>query len=93
MSNALRDLLEDALQDANDDEAIRVVIIKGAGRAFSAGYDLTPNDVPDFGSPGGSVHKQFYDLRRSGPRWLRAIWDFRVPTIAQVHGYCMAGST
>ncbi len=92
LSNALRDELEDALQNADDDEAIRVVIIKGAGRAFSAGYDLTPKDVPDFGSADGNVHKQLYDLKRSGLRWLRAIWDFRKPTIAQVHGYCMAGA-
>ena len=92
LSNALRDEFEDALHDADEDDAIRVVIVKGAGPAFSAGYDLTPKPVPDFGSADGNLHKQLYDLKRSGQRWLRAIWDFRKPVIAQVHGFCMAGA-
>lgn len=92
LSNALRDQFEAALRDAGEDDAIRVVIVKGAGRAFSAGYDLTPKSVPDFGSPDGNLHRMIHDLQASGLRWLRAIWDFRKPVIAQVHGYCMAGA-
>ncbi len=92
LSNDLRDEFEHALDDAAAEEEIRVVIVKGAGRAFSAGYDLTPKPQPDFGGPTAGLHKQIDDLRRSGLRWLRAIWDFRKPVIAQVHGYCMAGA-
>lgn len=90
LSNALRDELEQALDDAGGDDSVRVVILKGSGRAFSAGYDLTPREDPDFGDP--NLHRQIDKLKHSGLRWLRSIWDFRKPVVAQVHGYCMAGA-
>lgn len=90
LSNALRDELEHALEDAGADEATRVVIISGSGRAFSGGYDLTPNDAPDFDDP--SLHRKIQKIKHSGLRWLRAIWEFPKPVVAQVHGYCMAGA-
>ena len=34
--------LNDALHELEADESARVIILKGAGRTFSAGYDLTP---------------------------------------------------
>ena len=42
ISGALRDDLEAALRELNPGDAVRVIRLKGAGRAFCAGYDLTP---------------------------------------------------
>mgnify|MGYP003325775319 CR=1 FL=1 len=53
--NALSlDLLEElrtALWEADDDQAVHSVIIRGAGKGFSAGYDLAPSHLsrPDDG--------------------------------------------
>ena len=40
LSAALWEELVSAMKDAGDDDSIRVVILKGAGRAFSAGGDI-----------------------------------------------------
>jgi enoyl-CoA hydratase len=73
---------------ANND--IRVVIFRGAGRAFSAGYDLTPGEY----TPGAQADIIDDEAKVSEriARWLR-VWDFPKATIAQVHGYCLAGAT
>ncbi len=44
LSNPLRDDLEKALAEAENDADVSVIIIKGSGRAFSAGYDLIRHD-------------------------------------------------
>src|SRR5690242_11182693 len=41
LSHALVDELRDAVRNASADEAVKVLVVKGAGRAFSAGYDLS----------------------------------------------------
>ena len=101
LSHALRGEVYDAMREAEADPAIGVIILKGAGRAFSAGYDLTPNpnEQSDYvssrsGMPDtGSTHPQHYDWSRHAlmGHWL--IWELAKPVIAQVHGWCLAGAT
>ena len=80
----------EALDDAGKDDEIRVVIIKGAGRAFSAGYDLTP--APQAGPEvRRDVEEDRQRLSQQIDLWLK-IWDLPKPVIAQVHGYCLAGA-
>ncbi len=90
LSNALRGELFDALEQADQDPEIAVMIIRGAGPSFSAGYDLK-SDVRE-GQP-------FYTASGLG-NWPRHVvegcfrmWDLGKPIIAQVHGYCLAGGT
>ncbi len=90
LSNELRAELFHALQAADQDESVRVMIIRGAGPCFSAGYDLKSNT---------SREQPFYTAGGLG-NWPRhvvegffRIWDLAKPVIAQVHGYCLAGGT
>jgi enoyl-CoA hydratase/carnithine racemase len=69
-----RGILE-ALELAAGDGAIRVVVIRGSGRAFSAGGDLKARAA-------GEVVGHQMALGRS-------IWNLAKPVIAAVHGYCL----
>ena len=78
-----------ALDLAERDEAARVVIVKGAGRAFSVGYDVSPGEY----SPHHvNIAEDREWLHGAIEKWLR-VWEFPKPVIAQVHGYCIAGAT
>jgi len=93
LRNKLRGELFHALRVAENDPEVSVIIIKGNGRCFSAGYDLGggigAEDLPDVGPivPGPA-------------QWARhlnagyfLIWDLTKVVIAQAHGYCLAGGS
>jgi len=93
----LLDELERALWDADDDKRVHCVILRGAGPAFCAGYDLSgegraPLDdgVPRRGMR--TIDDDIWSLERSNRR-IRALWEMHKPSIAQVHGHCLAGGT
>jgi enoyl-CoA hydratase len=93
LSHQLRAELFHAIKVAERDNDINVVVIKGAGRAFSAGYDLAGGNVgveePDFGSQYvGSGHWARYLINQY---WQ--IWELSKIVIAQTHGYVLAGAT
>jgi enoyl-CoA hydratase len=92
--------LNDVLHAMEADDDIRVIILRGAGRSFSAGYDLTPAR----GGADGLVRRnRFVDAK--GRRMVMSIrtsmqqitdiqmyfWNMAKITIAQVHGHCLAG--
>lgn len=78
------------LDRLNDDDAVRVIVIRGAGRAFSTGYDIERR--PDGASPHRDAVEDFDRLKLNIDRF-RCIWDGPKPVIAAVHGYCLAGAT
>jgi enoyl-CoA hydratase len=80
-----------ALEEARGDEDARVVIIRGEGRGFSAGYDMSGPVDPGTEGRRDPLREYRHD-RALIERWLR-VWDFPKPVIAQVHGYCMGGAT
>ncbi len=90
LSQPLLREFEEALDEAQRDQDARVIIIRGAGRAFSAGYDLNPS-AEGRDHPGDPVDDRDR-LQGNMDRWLR-VWDFPKPVIAQVHGFCLAGAT
>lgn len=75
-----------ALDDAESDGAVRVVVMKGAGRAFCAGVDLK------FATEELKTLQDQQDLFRLGNQMaLEKMEGLSKPVIAQVHGPCLAG--
>jgi enoyl-CoA hydratase len=90
LSNSLRTQLFDALHAGDRDPGVRVMIIRGAGECFSAGYDLKPdpNDPLPWFTTGGDGQWPRHVVQG----WFD-IWDMATPVIAQVHGWCLAGGS
>ncbi len=85
---AMLEGLGTALDDSEQDDEVRVIILCGNGRAFSSGFDL------DMGGPGAGVSKSDFirqKLKRDFDLIMR-FWDCPKPTIAAVHGYCLGSS-
>jgi enoyl-CoA hydratase len=95
------DEVEDAVAQATRDPHAKVIVIRGAGRAFCAGYDF-----------GGGFHHWDEAISTSGGGWdpgkdfafattpalsptqkLMSIWRTSKPVIAQVHGWCVGGGS
>ena len=76
--------LNAALDRAEADDRVRAIVLNGAGRAFSAGFDL---DTGDEGS-GRDVVALRRMLRRDFDIIMR-FWHSPKPTLAAVHGYCL----
>lgn len=79
--------LHDALDRAEADDAIRVILLRGEGRAFSAGFDL------DVDAPAAVEPEDFWraELRKNLDIIMR-FWDSPKVTVAAVHGYCLGSS-
>ncbi len=92
LSSALLDELALAVEEVDNDEDIVVLIIKGAGRAFSAGYDLEAAASRPAGEVAPTIGPPRRMLIKQAERYFR-MWNLRKPTIAQVHGYCISGAT
>jgi enoyl-CoA hydratase len=90
MSPTLLADLDGALGEFERDRQASVLIIRGAGRAFCAGYDLSAPPATD-GGP-FTITEDRWAMRKLVERWQR-LWNLPKPTIAQVHGYCLAGAT
>jgi enoyl-CoA hydratase len=91
--------LHDALWEADDDREVHAVILRGAGRSFSAGYDLSPPPpAPDAEARrrryrgSRTIDDDAWQLERA-QRLRMALFDMHKPVVAQVHGHCLAGGT
>ena len=75
-----------ALDLAEQDDNVRVILLQGAGRAFSSGFDLDYGDVdtaaPDFWRE--ELTRDFNVIMR--------FWDSPKTTIAAVHKYCLGSA-
>ena len=87
MNGAVVRQLRERLHDVEKDEAVKVVVLTGAGRAFSAGYDIS---------------EEVEDRIAGAARWREVLaedvdlalqlWSLSRPTIAAVRGWCLAGA-
>lgn len=78
---ALLDELELALRDLQGDAGLRLIVVRGAGRAFSAGVDVSEH-------LGGSLEL----MLDAFDRVVRAIVESEIPVLAVVHGAALGGA-
>jgi enoyl-CoA hydratase len=86
-----------AVEEANADDGVHVIVLQGAGRAFCAGYDLK-----DFAEKKGKVSytqdmpwDPMIDYRgmKANTDDFFSLWRSYKPTICKVHGYAVAGGS
>ena len=99
LTGELFEELNDCLHDLEADQSCRVIILRGAGRCFSAGYDLTPGRER---RPGERRYQTVDSKNRTLMMNVRTsmqqitdvqmyLWNMAKVTIAQLHGYALAG--
>ena len=94
------DELERAVAEANHDPRVRVIILRGAGRAFCAGFDFS-GDFAHFKDllytegrwdPGKDMIGATSAFHAPVPKFM-SLWRSPKPVIAQVHGWCVGGGS
>ena len=76
-----------ALDAAEGDDEIRCIVLNGAGRAFSSGFDLSPSEEGDAGDADALREELVRDFDM-----IMRFWDSPKVTIAAVHTYCLGGA-
>jgi len=94
----LRDQLAAALDDADRDDSVRVVLLCAEGRAFCAGFGLDWSTVGDAVAGVGQASRVWdtvADVEMIGTfgRVFAKLHDISKPTVAAVQGWCIAGGT
>lgn len=86
----LRDELDEALTRAEEDDDVRVVLLRAEGRAFCAGYGLDWSTRAQAEERGWDSNADLRELERYARTWHR-LHTLSKPTLAAVHGWCIAG--
>src|SRR3990170_568551 len=85
-----------AVEEANADDRVHVIVLEGAGRAFCSGYDL---ELYAEGKSSGIQEEMPWDpmrdyriMKRNTDDFL-SLWRSPKPTICKVHGFAVAGGS
>jgi enoyl-CoA hydratase/carnithine racemase len=81
LSIAVRDEMSDALDDLAGEEAVKTVVVTGAGNVFSAGFDLREFQQPELTDR----------LWASSDRFHATLLRFPLPVVAAINGPAIAG--
>jgi enoyl-CoA hydratase len=90
----MQEELQQALWQADRDPAVHVVTLRGAGRSFSAGYDISPppGEGATHAASGHTMERDVWFLEQA-TRMRMTLWEMHKPVIAGIHGHCLAGGT
>src|SRR5258708_12996103 len=92
----LRDELANAIDDADADHDVRVILLRAEGPAFCAGYALGGSTRAQAGE---TSRKRVWDsvadygMISQYVNVYMKLWYAKKPTIAAVHGWCIGGGT
>src|SRR4051794_4074311 len=98
LSTKLLAELERVLWEADEDRDVHALLLRGAGTAFCAGYDMTePRQGGEYVRESNAGYRgrrkigdDVWQLERK-QRAMLTLFDMHKPVVAQVHGYCLAG--
>jgi len=86
-NTAMRDALALQIQALADHAEVRVILLRGEGRSFCAGYDLSADD-PEMAALGQNPLR-WHDFQTRGLRMLLGIFEAKKPVIAAVQGHAL----
>ena len=90
----MQEELQHALLAADRDPAVHAITLQGAGRSFSAGYDIEPPKGE--GRTHAAIHqtmeRDIWGLEQALAMRM-TIWELHKPVVAGIHGHCLAGGT
>jgi enoyl-CoA hydratase len=91
---ALRDELAAAIDEADRDQDVRVILLRAEGKAFCAGYglDWSTRAAPREGERAWDSVADMGMIGRFVETYMK-LWYARKPTIAAVQGWCIGGGT
>lgn len=93
VSRAVQLELIDAVEAAGADPVVHAAIIRGAGKSFCSGYDVTPDGEAGHAKAAQvSLPRRAVETVAMARGWSR-IWNAPIAVVAQVHGACLAGGT
>jgi enoyl-CoA hydratase len=90
IDDQMADELLQVFQQAQGDQAIRVILIAGEGEGFSTGFDLDREDLS--GLDDDDALRRLKNELKHEFRLIMQFWDSPKPTIAAVHGFCLGGA-
>jgi len=79
--------LRESWRRATEDDEVKVVVLTGAGRAFSAGYDIAEEVESEI-----SGAERWHEVLAEDVALTMELWELPKPTIAAVRGWCLAGA-
>ena len=79
--------LRESLRETAEDDEVKVVVLTGAGRAFSAGYDIAEEVEQEIEGA-----ERWHDVLAEDVDLTMELWALPKPTIAAVRGWCLAGA-